>query len=57
MGVLLALLAFNFAGLCEDNWGDTEVQRMALVGTAMTYCLLNGPKSTAGLEEGSSQSG
>lgn len=30
LGALLALLAFNLAGLFENNWGDTEVQRLAL---------------------------
>lgn len=42
LGVCLALLAFNLAGLFEDNWGDTEVQRVALFITAIPYCLLNG---------------
>ena len=44
MGVFLALLAFNLSGLFEDNWGDTEVQRLALFVVAMPYCLLNGPR-------------
>ncbi len=48
MGVFLALLAFNLAGLFEDNWGDTEVQRMALFVAAIPYCLLDGKSSDAG---------
>ncbi|MEE8138583.1 MAG: O-antigen ligase family protein [Thermoanaerobaculia bacterium] len=57
MGAFLALLAFNLAGLFEDNWGDTEVQRMALFVTAVPYCLLSGAPSAAEPEEGSSRSG
>lgn len=30
MGALTGLAAFNLAGLFEYNWGDTEVQRVAL---------------------------
>ena len=44
LGVFLALLAFNFAGLFEDNWGDTEVQRIALFIVAIPYCLMNGDR-------------
>jgi O-antigen ligase len=44
LGVFLALLAFNFAGLFEDNWGDTEVQRLALFIVAIPYCLMNGER-------------
>lgn len=29
-GTVLALVAFNVAGLFENNWGDTEVQRLVL---------------------------
>jgi putative inorganic carbon (hco3(-)) transporter len=39
MGVLLALLAFNLAGLFENNWGDTEVQRPILFVLAIPFCL------------------
>jgi putative inorganic carbon (HCO3(-)) transporter len=46
LGVFLALLAFNFAGLFEDNWGDTEVQRIALFIVAIPYCLMNGEKDS-----------
>ncbi len=38
-GVLLALLAFNVAGLFENNWGDTEVQRPLLFVLAVPFCL------------------
>ncbi len=30
LGAFAGLIAFNFAGLFEHNWGDTEVQRLAL---------------------------
>jgi O-antigen ligase len=39
VGVLLALLAINLAGLFENNWGDTEVQRPALFLLALPFCL------------------
>jgi O-antigen ligase len=39
VGVMLALLAFNVAGLFENNWGDTEVQRPALFILALPFCL------------------
>ena len=39
MGMLLALLAFNVAGLFENNWGDTELQRPALLLLAIPFCL------------------
>jgi O-antigen ligase len=39
MGVMLALLAFNLAGLFENNWGDTEVQRPILFLLALPFCL------------------
>jgi hypothetical protein len=37
--VLLALLAFNVAGLFEANWRDTEVQRLLLFVLAMPFIL------------------
>jgi putative inorganic carbon (HCO3(-)) transporter len=40
LGVALALLAFNLAGLFEDNWGDTEVQRLMLWLLAVPFCLV-----------------
>ena len=39
VGVLLALLAFNLAGLFENNWGDTEVQQPLLFVLAIPFCL------------------
>lgn len=39
LGVILALLAFNLAGLFENNWGDTEVQRPVLFVLAIPLCL------------------
>ena len=39
LGSVLALLAFNVAGLFENNWGDTEVQRLALLALALPFCL------------------
>jgi O-antigen ligase len=51
MGVFLALLAFNLSGMFEDNWGDTEVQRLALFVVAVPYCLLNGSRGEGGSED------
>ncbi len=42
LGALLALAAFNLAGLFEYNWGDTEVQRVALFLVALPWALANG---------------
>jgi O-antigen ligase len=42
LGCLLALLAFNVAGLFENNWGDTEVQRPALFLFVLPFCLAAG---------------
>lgn len=39
VGVTLVLLGFNLAGLFEDNWADTEVQRLVLFVLAIPYCL------------------
>ncbi len=39
MGSLLGLVAFNLAGLFEYNWGDSEVQRIALFLVAIPFCL------------------
>jgi O-antigen ligase len=39
VGSLLAVGAFNLAGLFEYNWGDTEVQRLVLFAMAMPLCL------------------
>lgn len=42
LGGLLALAGFNLAGLFEYNWGDTEVQRVALFLIALPWCMRNG---------------
>lgn len=39
LGVMLALFAFSIAGLFENNWGDTEVQRVMLFVLALPFCL------------------
>lgn len=38
LGAFGALVAFNLAGIFEFNWGDTEVQRLALFLVALPYC-------------------
>jgi putative inorganic carbon (HCO3(-)) transporter len=48
LGVVLALVAFNVAGLFEDNWGDTEVQRLALFLVAVPWCLENPEEGSVG---------
>ncbi len=47
VGVLVALLAFNLAGLFENNWGDTEVQQPILFVLAIPFCLRLAEKSGA----------
>ncbi len=42
LGTMLALVAFNVAGLFEHNWGDTEVQRPVLYLLALPFCLGDG---------------
>jgi O-antigen ligase len=39
LGVFLVLVGFNLAGLFEDNWRDTEVQRLVLFLLATPLCL------------------
>src|SRR5262249_41752131 len=39
LGTILALVGFNVAGLFEYNWGDIEVQRLALLVMALPFCL------------------
>jgi O-antigen ligase len=39
LGAAAALVGFNAAGLFEGNWGDTEVQRLALLALALPFCL------------------
>ena len=51
LGAFLALIALNVAGLFENNWGDTEVQRLALFVLALPFCLTPpaaDPTDTAG---------
>ena len=43
VGALAALLAFAVAGLFEDNWGDAEVRRLALVALALPFCAASRP--------------
>jgi O-antigen ligase len=51
LGCMLALLAFNVAGLFENNWGDTEVQRPALFLLALPFCLAAGEAGLPGADE------
>jgi O-antigen ligase len=39
LGALAALLGFAIAALFENNWGDTEVQRLVLFLLALPFCL------------------
>jgi O-antigen ligase len=39
VATLLCVVAFSIAGLFEDNWNDTEVQRILLVMLALPVCL------------------
>lgn len=60
LGVTAALLAFSVAGLFEHNWGDTEVQRVALLLLAAPFCLrIGGAAATAGgaAPDGASRAG
>lgn len=43
-GVLLTLLAFSVAGLFEDNWADSEVQRLVLFVLVIPFCLPAAPR-------------
>jgi len=45
LGFLGAIGAFAVAALFEDNWGDTEVQRLALFLLAAPFCLSHGSES------------
>lgn len=38
-GALFAVIAFNIAGLFENNWGDAEVQRLALFALCLPFAL------------------
>jgi len=48
LGVFAALLAFVLAGVFEDNWRDTEVQRVALFLLAVPYGLRGGEGGAPG---------
>ena len=39
LGVLLAVVGFNLAGLFEANWRDSEIQRLVLFLLAVPVCL------------------
>jgi putative inorganic carbon (HCO3(-)) transporter len=39
LGALAALAGFSIAALFENNWGDTEVQRLVLFLLAVPFCL------------------
>ncbi|NHZ73227.1 MAG: hypothetical protein GWP16_02005 [Nitrospirae bacterium] len=55
LGTLLTLIAFNFAGIFEANWRDTEVQRWMLFLLAVPCCLPNGPRDEIADEAGVSK--
>lgn len=52
VGALLAIFAFNVAGLFENNWGDAEVQRTALFALAIPFCLKAAEPDEEGPETG-----
>ena len=54
LGALLALSAFCLAGLFEDNWADTEVQRVILFLLVLPFCL--GRTGTPSSGQGGSES-
>jgi O-antigen ligase len=39
LGSVFALLAFNIAGLFENDWGDAVVKRLALFALMIPFCL------------------
>jgi O-antigen ligase len=47
LGMLAALVGFAVAGLFEDNWGDTEVQRLVLLLLVLPYALGDGDAAPA----------
>ncbi|HEX4952462.1 MAG TPA: O-antigen ligase family protein [Thermoanaerobaculia bacterium] len=46
LGIVLALAAANVAGLFENNWGDTEVQRLVLFVLALPFVLAGSHRPT-----------
>ncbi len=55
LGALLALAAFNLAGFFEYNWGDTEVQRVALFFAALPWALATASREASGADDPSRQ--
>ena len=51
VGVVLVLLGFSLAGLFEDNWSDTEVQRLVLFVLAIPYSLRPSPAASEEVTE------
>lgn len=51
LGVMMAVVGFNVGGLFEDNWRDTEVQRLILFLLAVPLCLRAGAESLRGATE------
>lgn len=39
LGVVVAVISFNVAGLFEANWADSELQRLILFVIAVPFCL------------------
>lgn len=39
LGSLIAIVVFNFSGLFEANWRDTEIQRLMLFLLAVPFCV------------------
>lgn len=52
LGVLLALIGFNLAGLFEANWRDSEIQRLVLFLLAVPLCLSSPESSGASGPDG-----
>lgn len=48
LGAIAALLGFSIAALFENNWGDTEVQRLVLFLLAVPFCLEAADDAAAG---------
>ena len=48
VGAMLVILGFNLAGMFEDNWADTEVQRLVLFALAVPHCLAGGGERPGG---------
>jgi O-antigen ligase len=46
LGVAAALVAYTLAAFFEDNWADTEVQKIALFVIAIPFCLAARGKGT-----------